>query len=42
MIECCIKHPNNFVEEGDMITISNSEAIGQIPKSSNHTENKIN
>lgn len=36
-----IKHPNNFVEEGDMITISNSEAIGQIPKSSINTTHQV-
>jgi len=36
-----IKHPNNFVEEGDMITISNSEAIGQIPKSSINSTHQV-
>jgi hypothetical protein len=29
-----IKHPNNFVETTDFITISNSETIGEIPKAS--------
>lgn len=29
-----IEHPNNFVEVGDVITISNSEAIGDVPKTS--------
>jgi len=29
-----IKHPNNFVETTDFITISNSETIGEIPKTS--------
>jgi len=36
-----IKHRNNFVQKEDMITISNSEAIGQIPKSSINTTHKI-
>ena len=36
-----IKHPNNFVQKEDLITISNSEAIGQIPKSSINTTHKI-
>jgi hypothetical protein len=29
-----IKHPNNFVETADFITISSSETIGEIPKTS--------
>ena len=40
-----IKHPNNFVEIGDFITISNSEGIGEIPKSAinaTHQVYKIN
>ena len=36
-----IKHDNNFVSVGDTITISNSEAIGNIPKSAINTNHKI-
>lgn len=36
-----IKHANNFVQKEDLITISNSEAIGQIPKSAVNTTHKI-
>ena len=36
-----IYHPNNFVEVGDMITISNSEAVGEIPKTSINTTHRV-
>ena len=36
-----IYHPNNFVEVGDIITISNSEAVGQIPKASINTTHQV-
>ena len=36
-----IKHPNNFVKKNDLITISNSEAIGEIPKSAINTTHKV-
>ena len=36
-----IKHDNNFVSIGDTITISNSEAIGNIPKSAINTNHKV-
>lgn len=36
-----IEHPNNFVKVDDFITISNSEAIGEIPKGSINTTHKI-
>jgi len=36
-----ILHPNNFVEVGDFITISNSESIGEIPKSAINTTHKV-
>lgn len=36
-----VKHPNNFVKVGDIITISGSDAIGDIPKKSINTIHKI-
>lgn len=35
------KHENNFVSVGDTITISNSEAIGSIPKAAINTSHKV-
>lgn len=36
-----IKHNNNFVNIGDTITISNSEAVGTIPKNAINTSHKV-